>query len=124
LTIKMKPHKIQSLVSKSRRPILPWTALFEVAKRHPARTARSTLALTHTATVLFMEALMVKNALLGRRDKNLTLDALRAEHEALDTRLGKLDRQRSLSPEEQYEMMVIKKRKLALKDQISRLTAS
>jgi len=67
---------------------------------------------------------MVKNALLGRRDKNLTLDALRAEHEALDTRLGKLDRLRSLSPEEQYEMMVIKKRKLALKDQISRLTAS
>lgn len=53
---------------------------------------------------------------------NNDLDSLRAEHRELETRLRKLDRHRSLSPEEQYEMQVIKKRKLALKDRIARMT--
>lgn len=52
---------------------------------------------------------------------NDSLDALRVEHGTLDARLQQLDRHRSLSPEEKYEMQVIKKRKLELKDRISRL---
>lgn len=55
------------------------------------------------------------------QDRAVTLESLQEEHQTLDARLKKLDRQRSLSPEEQYEMMVIKKRKLSLKDRISRL---
>jgi len=35
--------------------------------------------------------------------------------------LGQLDRHLSLSPEEQYEKQVIKKRKLVLKDRIAHL---
>lgn len=50
-----------------------------------------------------------------------SLDDLRMEHGSLDSRLQKLDRHRSLSPEEQYEKQVIKKRKLALKDQIKQM---
>lgn len=46
------------------------------------------------------------------------LDQLKMEHSSLDDRLVKLDRRRSISPEEHYEMTVIKKRKLALKDRI------
>lgn len=41
---------------------------------------------------------------------------LHEEHAALEARLHQLERQRSHSPEERYEIMVIKKRKLALKD--------
>jgi hypothetical protein len=44
------------------------------------------------------------------------LAQLRDEHAALEARLHELERQRSLSPEERYEILVIKKRKLALKD--------
>ena len=44
---------------------------------------------------------------------------LRQEHAALDQRLQELGRLRSLSPEEQYEKMVIKKRKLAIKDMLA-----
>lgn len=51
-----------------------------------------------------------------------SIEALRAEHETLDTRLQQLDRLRSLSPEERYEQLVIKKRKLAIKDRIAQLT--
>lgn len=40
------------------------------------------------------------------------------EHEILEIRLGQLDKHLSLSPEEQYEKQVIKKRKLAIKDQL------
>lgn len=65
---------------------------------------------------------MAKRMMNHQGDHGSTLDALREEHATLDTRLQKLGGQRSLSPEEQYEMMVIKKRKLALKDQISRLS--
>ncbi|MEZ4459837.1 MAG: YdcH family protein [bacterium] len=49
------------------------------------------------------------------------LTALKTEHESLDVRLRQLDRHLSLSPEEQYEMQVIKKRKLAIKDRIANL---
>jgi uncharacterized protein YdcH (DUF465 family) len=41
---------------------------------------------------------------------------LHEEHAALEARLHQLERQRSHSPEERYEILVIKKRKLALKD--------
>jgi hypothetical protein len=50
-----------------------------------------------------------------------TLDQLRTKHGSLDARLQQLDRHRSLSPEEQYEVQIIKKRKLALKDRIESL---
>ena len=49
------------------------------------------------------------------------LMALKTEHESPDVRLRQLDRHLSLSPEEQYEMQVIKKRKLAIKDRIANL---
>ena len=55
---------------------------------------------------------------------NDTLDQLRDRHGDLELRLRQLDRHRSLSPEEQYEVQVIKKRKLHLKDQIRRLEAT
>ena len=45
-------------------------------------------------------------------------DALEREHRTLEDRLLRLEEQRSLSPEERYERMVIKKRKLALKDRL------
>ena len=51
-------------------------------------------------------------------DEALTL--LRAEHADLEARLEQLENLRSLSPEEQYEKQVIKKRKLFLKDRIER----
>ena len=49
------------------------------------------------------------------------VDMLREEHQNLETRLRQLERQRSLSPVEQYEVQVLKKRKLALKDRIQNL---
>ena len=49
------------------------------------------------------------------------LAVLKSEHQTLEERLNQLDRHRSLSPEEQYEKQVIKKRKLALKDRIANL---
>ncbi len=52
-----------------------------------------------------------------------SLDELRVEHGLLDARLQRLDRRRSHSPEEKYEIQVIKKRKLALKDIIRQLEA-
>ena len=57
----------------------------------------------------------------GTQTLTPTVDDLRFEHGNLDARLRQLDRHRSLSPEEQYEVQVIKKRKLALKDQITEL---
>ena len=47
-----------------------------------------------------------------------SLEALRKTHRQLEQRLEQLDRHRSLSPEEQFEVQVLKKRKLALKDRI------
>ena len=49
------------------------------------------------------------------------LPTLLGEHQNLEVRLKQLDKHRSLSPEEQYEIQVIKKRKLALKDLITAL---
>ncbi len=51
----------------------------------------------------------------------LTVEELKAEHANLEARLEELGRQRSLSPEEQYEKAIIKKRKLAIKDRIQQL---
>ena len=52
-----------------------------------------------------------------------TLEALRREHALLESRLRELERPRSISPEESYEMQVIKKRKLNIKDRMSVLEA-
>ena len=60
----------------------------------------------------------------GTFASDTTLDDLKHEHGTLDTRLQLLDSRRSLSPEEHYEIQVIKKRKLFLKDQISKLETS
>ena len=48
-------------------------------------------------------------------------DDLRHEHLALEARLQQLAKHLSLTPEEHYEVMVIKKRKLAIKDRLQRL---
>lgn len=50
-----------------------------------------------------------------------TLEELRNEHSELEQRLDQLERPRSMSPEEEQEVQVIKKRKLALKDQMTKL---
>ena len=50
------------------------------------------------------------------------LEELRAEHHALDIRLAELDRHLSLSPSEQVERATLKKRKLATKDLIAKLS--
>lgn len=47
------------------------------------------------------------------------LDKLREKHEALEDRLTKLKRPRSVSPEEEREIQVIKKQKLAIKDKMN-----
>lgn len=49
------------------------------------------------------------------------LNELKNEHANLDNRLNLLDSRRSISPEEHYEMIVIKKRKLILKERISEI---
>ncbi len=49
---------------------------------------------------------------------NETFEALQQAHQQLEQRLNTLDRHRSLSPEEQFEVQVLKKRKLALKDRM------
>lgn len=52
------------------------------------------------------------------RSNEVTLESLRQAHKQLEQRLHTLDRHRSLSPEEQFEVQVLKKRKLAIKDRI------
>ena len=59
---------------------------------------------------------MVFTSTLDRKDESL--ESLQELHESLQTRLNELDKHRSLSPEEQFEVQIIKKRKLALKDRI------
>ena len=54
----------------------------------------------------------------NRQREDESLESLQQTHQQLEQRLDKLDRQRSLSPEEQFEVQVLKKRKLALKDRI------
>ncbi|WP_164856202.1 DUF465 domain-containing protein [Lujinxingia sediminis] len=56
-------------------------------------------------------------------DDPRSLDELRAQHLELKERLQALEKLRSLSPEEQFEARVIKKRKLALKDAMRTLEA-
>lgn len=50
------------------------------------------------------------------------LRTLESEHELLEHRLEALKARKSHSPEERYEIQVIKKRKLALKDRIRELS--
>lgn len=51
-----------------------------------------------------------------------TLDTLRAHHRQADERLQELVRQVSLSPDEEMEIALLKKRKLHLKDEIRQLS--
>ncbi len=53
-----------------------------------------------------------------------TLESLRKTHRQLEQRLDKLDRHRSLSPEEQFEVQVLKKRKLAIKDRMRAMSSA
>lgn len=53
-----------------------------------------------------------------------TMESLQQSHQSLQERLAELDRLRSLSPEEQFEVQIIKKRKLALKDRIQSIQSS
>ncbi len=53
-----------------------------------------------------------------------TMESLQQTHQSLQERLAELDRLRSLSPEEQFEVQIIKKRKLALKDRIQSIQSS
>lgn len=50
-------------------------------------------------------------------------EQLQSEHKTLEKRLEKLKRPRSLSPEENAEIQRIKKRKLAIKDQMRSIEA-
>jgi uncharacterized protein YdcH (DUF465 family) len=52
------------------------------------------------------------------------IDALRAEHDALEKRLAELDGHVSLTPAEHAERARIKKWKLKLKDEIATLAPS
>ncbi len=56
---------------------------------------------------------------MSKSNTTLNTEDIRFEHEVLEIRLGQLDKHLSLSPEEKYEKQVIKKRKLALKDQLN-----
>jgi hypothetical protein len=46
---------------------------------------------------------------------------LENEHTTLDVRLKELEKRKSHSPEERYEIQIIKKRKLAIKDRMKRV---
>ena len=50
-------------------------------------------------------------------------DALRKEHSALDRRVRELDRRAILTPAEQRERSELKKRKLAVKDVLDRVSS-
>ena len=58
------------------------------------------------------------NATVRHRSEDHSLEALQHAHSELEARLTQLDRHRSLSPEEQFEVQILKKRKLALKDRM------
>jgi len=49
------------------------------------------------------------------------LETLRSQHHFLETRLAALDRQLTLTAEEQAERVRLKKKKLAIKDRIQSL---
>lgn len=54
---------------------------------------------------------------------SLDLKMLKAEHQTLENRLLELERHLALSPEEKYEVIFIKKRKLSVKDRMQSLEA-
>lgn len=54
--------------------------------------------------------------------KEVTIDSLREEHQALEDRLTELNSRPYLTPSEQAEKQTIKKLKLLKKDQIAILT--
>ena len=56
-------------------------------------------------------------------DPPLTEDDLRREHSLLDQRVRELDRRAFLTPDEQRERTDLKKRKLALKDELTRVSS-
>lgn len=56
-------------------------------------------------------------------DLTSRLNQLRAAHQEADAKLRQLDRHVSLSPEEQLEIVRLKKQKLHLKDEIRSLSA-
>ena len=55
------------------------------------------------------------------RDAEQVMQALRAEHRALELRLAELDAHKSLTASEQIERAELKKLKLAKKDAIERI---
>jgi uncharacterized protein YdcH (DUF465 family) len=55
------------------------------------------------------------------RDAEQVMEALRAEHRALEMRLAELDGHKYLTPSEQVERAELKKLKLAKKDAIERI---
>lgn len=59
-----------------------------------------------------------------REDREYGLEQLKHEHKSLEERLDSLNRPPTLSAEEEAEMQVIKKRKLAIKDQLILLQAT
>ena len=56
-------------------------------------------------------------------DEVRTVEKLREEHRVIGARLDELHGRRFLSPAEEYEMMRLRKLKLAKKDQIALLLA-
>jgi hypothetical protein len=52
-----------------------------------------------------------------------SLETLRSQHHSLESRLAALDRQLTLTVEEQTERVRLKKKKLAIKDRIQALLA-
>jgi hypothetical protein len=69
---------------------------------------------------ILMQETVASSLGLSHRD---ALEQLRNQHRWLEDRLVELGSHRSLSPEEQYEVALIKKRKLFLKDRIRSLEA-
>jgi len=55
------------------------------------------------------------------RDADQVMEALRAEHRALELRLAELEGHKWLTPSEQIERAQLKKLKLAKKDAIERI---
>ncbi len=53
------------------------------------------------------------------QEPNACPEALKKAHHQLESRLSLLTSRRSISPQEHYEIQVLKKRKLAIKDQLS-----
>lgn len=49
----------------------------------------------------------------------MSAEELQEKHQELEKRVNELETPRSMSPEEEYELRTIKKRKLAIKDKLS-----